>query len=313
MKIFVTGVNGQLGFELVKELIGRGMECIGSDIQDAFCRDMVPFCDEFAKNGGTFQYLKLDITDSEAVEKTILGLGTEAVIHPAGWTAVDAAEDPENVPKVYAVNETGTSNLAKTCKKTGSKMIFISTDYVFDGSGEKPWDPDCRDYNPLSVYGSSKLAGEKAVSETLDKFFIVRISWAFGLNGNNFVRTMLRVAENHDEVRVVDDQIGTPTYMRDLAVLLSDMIMTDKYGYYHASNEGGYISWYDFTKEIYRQAGINTRVVPVSTAEYGVSKARRPMNSRLDKSKLEKNGFKRLPDWRDALKRYIEELKISQK
>ncbi|MBO4883657.1 MAG: dTDP-4-dehydrorhamnose reductase, partial [Lachnospiraceae bacterium] len=227
-------------------------------------------------------------------------------IHCAAWTAVDAAEDEDKKDKVYAINVSGTRNIAASAKDIGAKMLYLSTDYVFDGQGETPWQPDCKEYKPLNHYGFTKLEGEKAVSELLEKFFIVRIAWVFGLNGKNFVKTMLNVGKSHDEVRVVNDQIGTPTYTLDLARLLVDMILTEKYGYYHATNEGGYISWYDFTREIYRAAGLDTKVIPVSTAEYGLSKAARPYNSRLDKSKLVQNGFEPLPDWKDALKRYLE-------
>ena len=302
MKVFVTGVNGQLGYEVVKELSKRGYECVGSDIADGFCRP--------EENIPGFTYAKLDITDGAAVDELINGINPDAVIHPAGWTAVDAAEDPENREMVFKVNEHGPGNIAAACKKTGSKMLYISTDYVFDGSGDTPWDPDYKGFHPLSVYGAAKLAGEKAVESRIDNFFVVRISWAFAINGNNFVRTMLNIAKKHDTVRVVNDQIGTPTYMHDLARLLVDMIETDKYGYYHASNEGGYISWYDFTKEIYRQAGLDVKVIPVTTEEYGYSKAARPKNSRLDKSKLVRNGFTPLPDWKDALARFLSEVKV---
>ena len=299
MKVFVTGVNGQLGYEVVRELDLRGITCVGSDIADDFCKPDHTFKD--------FRYQKLDITDADQVSKVLSEIKPDVVIHPAGWTAVDAAEDPENREKVFNVNQHGTENIAKACKALDSKMLYISTDYVFDGSGETPWDPDCKDFNPLSVYGAAKLAGEKAVESNLDKFFVVRISWAFSINGNNFVRTMLNVAKTHDTVRVVNDQIGSPTYMFDLSRLLVDMIQTDKYGFYHATNSGDYISWYDFTKEIYKQAGLNINVIPVTTEEYGFSKAARPKNSRMDKSKLEKNGFTPLPDWKDALSRYLDE------
>ncbi len=292
MKILVTGVGGQLGYDVIKELDKRGIPCIGSDI--------APENAEFA------DYISLDIVDKEAVEKAITDLRTDAVIHCAAWTAVDAAED--NEAKVRAVNVDGTKNIAESCKKVCAKMIYISTDYVFDGQGNEPWQPDCRDYAPLNIYGQSKLDGELAVANTLDKYFIVRTAWVFGAHGNNFVKTMLKVGSTHDEVRVVNDQIGTPTYTPDLARLLVDMIQTDKYGYYHATNEGGYISWYDFTKEIYRQAGLTTKVTPVTTAEYGLSKAKRPFNSRLDKSKLAANGFTPLPDWKDALERYLKQI-----
>ena len=233
----------------------------------------------------------------------------DVIVHCAAWTAVDMAEDDDKVEKVRAVNAGGTRNIAKAAKKLDCKMVYISTDYVFDGQGEKPWEPDCKDYKPLNVYGQTKLEGELAVSELLDKYFIVRIAWVFGVNGKNFIKTMINVGKTHDTVRVVNDQIGTPTYTLDLSVLLVDMIETDKYGYYHATNEGGYISWYDFTLEIYKQAGLDTKVIPVTTKEYGLSKAARPFNSRLDKSKLVKNGFTPLPTWQDATRRYVELLK----
>ncbi len=292
MKILVTGVGGQLGYDVMKELEKRKIPAVGSDVA--------------AENGEFAQYIPLDITDRVAVERIITELHPDAVIHCAAWTAVDAAED--NEAKVRAVNVDGTKNIAEACKKIGAKMVYISTDYVFNGQGDKPWQPDCKDFAPLNVYGQSKLEGELAVANTLDRYFIVRIAWVFGAHGNNFVKTMLKVAQNHDEVRVVNDQIGTPTYTPDLARLLVDMVQTDKFGYYHATNEGGYISWYDFTKEIYRQAGLNTKVIPVTTAEYGLSKAKRPFNSRLDKSKLIENGFTPLPDWREALKAFMAEL-----
>ncbi len=282
MKVLVTGVKGQLGYDVVNELTVRGHSAVGVDIED------------------------MDITDWTSVERTMQSVKPDAVIHCAAWTAVDAAEDNEE--KVRLVNAAGTENIAKECKKLGCKMMYISTDYVFDGQGEKPWLPDCKDYKPLNVYGQTKLEGEFAVAENLEKYFIVRIAWVFGKNGKNFIKTMLNVGQNHDEVRVVNDQIGTPTYTYDLSRLLVDMIETEKYGYYHATNEGGYISWFDFTKEIYRQAGLGTWVVPVTTAEYGLSKAARPFNSRLDKSKLIENGFKPLPSWQDALSRYLKEL-----
>ena len=250
----------------------------------------------------------MDITDETAVKRVISEIKPDAVIHCAAWTAVDMAEDDDKVDKVRAVNVDGTAHIAKACKELDCKMVYLSTDYVFDGQGTKPWDPDCKDYKPLNVYGQTKLDGELAVANTIDKYFIVRIAWVFGLNGKNFIKTMLNVGKNHDTVRVVNDQIGTPTYTFDLARLLVDMIETDKYGYYHATNEGGYISWYDFTCEIYRQAGMNTKVVPVTTEEYGLSKATRPFNSRLDKSKLVKAGFEPLPAWQDALKRFLIEI-----
>ena len=295
MKILVTGVGGQLGHDVMTELQKRGHEGIGSDI--------------LKEINTQYQYVSLDITDKDSVDKVIKKSECEAVVHCAAWTAVDTAEEIENKPKVHAINAVGTKNIAEACKECDCKMIYISTDYVFNGLGSKPWEPDCKDYAPLNVYGQSKLDGELAVSETLEKYFIVRIAWVFGLNGKNFVKTMLNVGKNHDEVRVVNDQIGTPTYTPDLARLLIDMVETEKYGYYHATNEGGYISWYDFTCEIYRQAGLKTRVIPVHTADYGLSKAKRPLNSRLDKSKLVKNGFTPLPTWQDAIKRYLPLLK----
>ncbi len=302
MKVFVTGVNGQLGHDVMNELSKRGYESIGSDITDMYS----------GVDDGTavtkMPYTKLDITDRNAVEKVITDICPDTVIHCAAWTAVDLAEDPDKVDKVRAINATGTQYIADVCKKLDCKMTYISTDYVFNGQGTTPWDPDCKEYNPLNVYGQTKLEGELAVANTLNKYFIVRIAWVFGLNGKNFIKTMLNIGKTHDEVRVVNDQIGTPTYTYDLARLLVDMNETDKYGYYHATNEGGYISWYDFTVEIYRQAGINTKVIPVTTKEYGLSKAARPFNSRLDKSKLVQNGFTPLPTWQDALSRFLIEI-----
>lgn len=286
MKVLVTGVNGQLGHDVVNELKKRGHKAIGVDIAD------------------------MDITDRASVCKVIAEVDHDAVIHCAAWTAVDAAEDAENISKVRAVNAEGTRNIAEMCKKLGCKMMYISTDYVFDGQGTEPWRPDCKDYKPLNVYGQTKLEGELAVSKLLEKYFIVRIAWVFGLNGKNFIRTMLSVGKTHDTVRVVNDQIGTPTYTYDLARLLVDMIETEKYGIYHATNEGGYISWYDFALEIFCRAGYPTKVIPVTTAEYGLSKARRPYNSRLDKKKLLEKGFTPLPDWKDALERYLKEIGI---
>ncbi len=303
MKVFVTGVGGQLGHDLINELTKRNIECVGSDIAPVYSGIMDGSAAESAP------YVSLDITDRESVLKVIKQVSPDAVIHCAAWTAVDAAEDEENRDKVKKINVTGTENIADACKENGAKILYLSTDYVFDGQGEKPWDPDCKDFAPLNVYGQSKLDGELAVSGKCDNFFIVRIAWVFGLNGKNFIKTMLSLSENHDELRVVCDQIGTPTYTYDLSRLLVDMILTDKYGYYHATNEGGYISWADFAEEIMKQAGKKTKITPVTTAEYGKSKAARPFNSRLDKSKLVKNGFEPLPDWKDALRRYLEELK----
>ena len=302
MKFFVTGVNGQLGHDVMNELYKRGHEGVGSDIAEAYAgvADGSPVT--------TMPYVSLDITDKDAVEKVITKVKPDAVIHCAAWTAVDMAEDDDKVEAVRRVNAGGTQNIADACKKVDCKMLYLSTDYVFDGLGTEPWKPDCKDYKPLNVYGQTKLEGELAVSSTLEKYFVVRIAWVFGLNGKNFIKTMLKVGKNHDEVRVVNDQIGTPTYTFDLARLLVDMVETEKYGYYHATNEGGYISWYDFTKEIYRVAGYSTKVTPVTTEEYGLSKAARPFNSRLDKSKLVENGFEPLPTWQDAVRRYIDEL-----
>ena len=299
MKFFVTGVGGQLGHDVMNELASRGYEGIGSDIAPSYSGVQ----DGSAVTG--MPYVQLDITDRAAVDKAIAEASPDVIVHCAAWTAVDAAEDEENREKVKAINTDGTRYIAEAAKKLDAKMIYISTDYVFNGQGETPWDPDCTDYAPLSVYGSSKLGGELAVSENLSKYFIVRIAWVFGLNGKNFIKTMLNVGKTHDTVRVVNDQIGTPTYTLDLARLLVDMAETEKYGYYHATNEGGYISWYDFTCEIYRQAGMTTEVIPVTTEEYGLSKAKRPTNSRLDRTKLARAGFTPLPDWKDALARYL--------
>lgn len=303
MKFFVTGVGGQLGHDVMNELLRRGHEGVGSDIQEIYSGV------DDSSNVTKAPYVSLDITDKEAVEKTITEIHPDAVIHCAAWTAVDLAEDEDKQEKVRAINVWGTQNIAEVCKKLDCKITYISTDYVFNGQGTEPWKPDCKDYKPLNVYGQTKLEGELAVSEKLEKYFIVRIAWVFGLNGNNFIKTMLKAGKNHDTVRVVNDQIGTPTYTYDLARLLIDMSESEKYGYYHATNEGGYISWYDFTKEIYRQAGYTTEVLPITTAEYGLSKAARPFNSRLEKSKLVEAGFKPLPTWQDALSRYLKEIK----
>lgn len=303
MKIFVTGVAGQLGHDVMNELAKRGHEGIGSDLAPAYSG---------IQDGSSVTkepYRSLDITDKAAVKTLLEELRPDAVIHCAAWTAVDLAEDPDKQEKVRAINAAGTQNIAEACREIDAKMVYISTDYVFDGQGTTPWDPDCKDYKPLNVYGQTKLEGELAVSEILQKYFIVRIAWVFGLNGKNFIRTMLNVAKTHDTVRVVNDQIGTPTYTFDLSRLLIDMVETEKYGYYHATNEGGFISWYDFTREIYRQAGLSTKVIPVSTAEYGISKAARPFNSRLSKEKLLQAGFKPLPTWQDALSRFLKEMK----
>ena len=302
MRVFVTGVAGQLGHDIMNELSKRGLEGIGSDIAPVYSgiADGSSVC--------TMHYVSLDITDARAVSAVITETAPDVVIHCAAWTAVDMAEDDDKVERVRAINAGGTRNIAQACKKLGCKMIYISTDYVFDGQGETPWQPDCKDYKPLNVYGQTKLEGELAVAEALEKFFIVRIAWVFGLNGKNFIKTMLSVGQKHDTVRVVCDQVGTPTYTLDLSRLLVDMAQSEKYGYYHATNEGGYISWYDFTCEIFKQAGYTTKVIPVTTEEYGLSKAARPFNSRLDKSKLAANGFTPLPHWQDALKRYLKEI-----
>lgn len=304
MKAFVTGVGGQLGHDVMNELQRRGYEGVGSDITPQYSG---------AQDGTAvtaMPYVPLDITDAVAVSRVLHEVRPDVVIHCAAWTAVDAAEEPENQSKVRAINAGGTANIAETCKELGCKMVYISTDYVFNGQGESPWEPDCRDYAPLNFYGQTKLEGELAVSSRLEKYFIVRIAWVFGLNGRNFIKTMLKLGETHSTLRVVNDQIGTPTYTLDLARLLVDMIETEKYGYYHATNEGGYISWYDFACAIFKAAGMDVQVLPVTTAEYGESKAKRPVNSRLDKHKLTENGFTLLPTWQDALVRYLKVLSI---
>ena len=313
MKIFVTGVCGQLGHDVINELASRGYEGVGSDIQAVYSG----VADDTAVT--KVPYYSVDITDNDQVVKTLEEVKPDVVVHCAAWTAVDLAEDDDKVEKVRAINAKGTENIALCCKKLGCKMVYISTDYVFDGQGTEPWQPDCKDYKPLNVYGQTKLEGELAVSNNLEKYFIVRIAWVFGKNGKNFIKTMLNVAKTHDKLTVVSDQIGTPTYTLDLSRLLVDMVETEKYGYYHATNEGGFISWYDFTKEIFRQAAAmgrteyseeNVTVTPVTTAEYGISKAKRPFNSRLDKAKLVENGFRPLPTWQDALARYLKEIEF---
>lgn len=302
MKVLVTGVAGQLGHDVMNELHKRGYEGVGSDVAPKYS----------GADDGTavtkMDYVQMDITNSEEVTETIKKVNPDVVVHCAAWTAVDLAEESENKEKVMAINVGGTENIARVCKELDCKMVYISTDYVFDGYGTRPWEEDCKDYAPLNVYGESKLMGEKVVSLNLEKYFIVRIAWVFGVNGNNFIKTMLKVGKKFDSLNVVNDQIGTPTYTYDLSRLLVDMIETDKYGYYHATNEGGYISWYDFACEIFKQAGYKTKVNPVTTEEYGVSKARRPFNSRLNKTKLVDNGFTPLPDWKDALSRYLKEI-----
>lgn len=304
MKFFVTGVGGQLGHDVMNALHSRGYTGVGSDIAPQYSgvQDGSAVC--------TMPYVPMDITDKQQVEQIITVEKPDVLIHCAAWTAVDLAEEESNIEKVRAINADGTRHIAQVCKQLGCKMIYISTDYVFNGQGQTPWEADCKDYAPLNVYGQTKLEGELAVSETLEKYFIVRIAWVFGLNGKNFIKTMLQVGKNRDTVRVVCDQIGTPTYTLDLSRLLIDMAETVKYGYYHATNEGGYISWYDFTCEIFRQAGYSTKVAPVTTEEYGLSKAARPFNSRLDKRKLTENGFTPLPSWQDALSRYLKEIEV---
>lgn len=302
MKVFVTGVGGQLGHDVMNELHNRGYEGIGSDIAPQYSgiADGSPVT--------KMEYIPMDITNAEMVEQVLASVNPDVVVHCAAWTAVDAAEDEDKQEKVRAINVGGTQNIANICKKLNCKTVYISTDYVFDGQGEEPWEPDCKDYKPMNVYGQTKLEGELAVANTLEKYFIVRIAWVFGRNGNNFIKTMLNLSKKYTALRVVNDQIGTPTYTLDLSRLLVDMIETEKYGYYHATNEGGYISWYDFACEIFRQAGCEMTVTPVTTAEYGLSKAARPFNSRLDKSKLVETGFEPLPTWQDALARYLKEI-----
>ena len=304
MKVFVTGVGGQLGHDIVNELSRRKYEAVGSDIQPKYSG---------VTDGSAVTrtpYIQLDITDRDAVRKTIIDMNPDVIIHCAAWTAVDAAEDDANKEKVDRINHLGTQYIAEAAKTADAKMVYLSTDYVFDGQGDRPWKPDDKCYAPLNVYGQSKLDGELSVSSTLEKYFIVRIAWVFGLNGKNFIKTMINVGKTHDTVRVVNDQIGTPTYTLDLARLLVDMIETEKYGYYHATNEGGFISWYDFCCEFYKQYGLDTKVIPVTTEEYGLSKAARPFNSRLDKSKLIEAGFKPLPTWQDAVARYLKEAEL---
>ncbi len=313
MKVLVTGVAGQLGHDVMNELAKRGYEGIGSDLAPAYSG----IADGTAVTA--MPYVPMDITDAACVDRVLAAAVPDVVVHCAAWTAVDLAEDDDKVEKVRLVNAKGTENIALACRRMDCKMVYLSTDYVFDGQGEEPWQPDCRDYRPLNVYGQTKLEGELAVSGNMDKYFIVRIAWVFGVNGKNFIKTMLNLGKTHDTIRVVSDQIGTPTYTYDLARLLVDMIETEKYGYYHATNEGGYISWYEFAREIFRQAaGLGheeygedrLHVFPVTTAEYGESKAKRPFNSRLDRSKLRANGFTPLPDWQDALARYLKEIEI---
>lgn len=301
MRIFVTGVNGQLGHDVLLELQKRGHEAIGSGSGSAYTAE---------DSGRSCRYVQLNITDAAAVETAITALRPDAVVHCSAWTAVDAAEDEENRPTVYALNVTGTENLAKAAGSVGAKLLYLSTDYVFNGKGTQPREADSVDYAPLNYYGETKLLGEEAVRRHCPRHYIVRTAWVFGKNGKNFIKTMIGVGKTHEKVTVVNDQIGTPTYTRDLADLLCDMAEREAYGTYHATNEGGYISWYDLCVEAYRQYGLSTEVVPVTTAAYGLSKAARPENSRLDKSKLTAKGFKPLPDWKDAVRRYLEEAQL---
>lgn len=325
MKILVTGVNGQLGHDVVKESLKRGYAVIGCGSSPEYkgVSDIKLPLKEIGQlnmtvendNGEEYKrfcagYLSLDITDREVTQRIIKEIKPDGIVHCAAWTNVDGAEEPDNQPKVYRINVEGTQNIADAAKTVGAKMIYISTDYVFNGQGVRPWDPDDKCYAPLNIYGQSKLGGELAVANTLEKYFVVRVAWVFGLNGKNFIKTMINVGKTHDKVRVVNDQIGTPTYTKDLAKLLVDMIETEKYGYYHATNEGGYLSWYDFCCEIYKQYGLNTKVIPVSTEEYGLSVAARPYNSRLEKKKLVESGFQPLPDWKDAISRYLKEANL---
>ena len=302
MKVFVTGVNGQLGHDVMNSLYYAEIDALGSDIKESYSgvQDGSPAC--------TMPYIGLDLTDEEKTRKLISEEGIDAIIHCAAWTAVDAAEELENRDIVEKINGEVPGVLARIMKERDGKMLYLSTDYVFSGEGTEPWSPDETNFAPINFYGKTKLMGEEKIREALEKYFIVRIAWVFGLNGKNFIKTMLSVGKSHEEVRVVNDQIGNPTYTLDLAELLVDMICSEKYGNYHATNEGEYISWYDFTKEIYKQAGLATKVLPVSTEEYGLSKAKRPKNSRLDKTKLKAEGFTPLPDWKDALSRYLKAL-----
>ncbi len=303
MKILVTGVGGQLGHDVMNELFSRGIQGTGSDIAPSYAgiADGTPVT--------RMPYVQLDITDAEAVEETLDRAAPDAVIHCAAWTAVDAAEEKEDLCR--AVNAGGTRHIAEWCGRRDVPMMYFSTDYVFDGQGERPWQPD-DPYDPLGVYGKTKAEGEQAVRELVPRFFILRIAWVFGINGKNFIRTMLRLSETHDTLRVVNDQIGTPTYTLDLARLVADMIVTDRYGIYHVTNEGPYISWYDFARAIFEKAGTGSvTVLPVTTEEYGAA-AVRPKNSRMDRSKIAAEGFEPLPSWEDALTRYLEALRHEQ-
>lgn len=281
MKVLVTGVKGQLGHDVMNELAKRGYEGVGVDVEE------------------------MDITDEAAVRRVMEEVRPDKMVHCAAWTAVDAAED--QVEMCRKVNTLGTENIAKMCGELDIPMIYLSTDYVFDGEGTRPWEPDDPVVKPLNVYGQTKYEGELAVEKYTDKYYIVRIAWVFGVNGKNFIKTMLNLGKTHDILTVVDDQIGTPTYTYDLAKLLVDMLEKEEYGKYHATNEGGYISWCDFAKEIFRQAGMDVKVTPVSSDQYP-AKAKRPSNSRMEKNKLTQHGFERLPSWQDALSRYLKEI-----
>lgn len=295
MKVFVTGAKGQLGYDVISTLKQRGHIVVGSDI--------------ISSDIPQSQYISLDLTNKESVFHTINKLKPDAVIHCAAWTAVDMAEDENNIHKVFDINANATEYIACACKQINSKMVYISTDYVFGDDSELPRQEDSKKFAPLNIYGKSKLAGETAVEKNLEQFFIIRISWVFGKNGNNFVKTMLKLSEKLNCLRVINDQIGSPTYTADLSRLIADMIESENFGHYHATNEGEYISWYDFACEIFKQANINIHVEPVTTEEYGTTKAMRPKNSRLSKSKLASSGFTPLPHWKDALSRYLQELK----
>lgn len=304
VRFLVTGVNGQLGHDVMNELDRRGYDGVGSGREKTYSGV------QEGSSAMRMPYVCLDITDRNTVDRVMCEVKPDVVIHCAAWTSVDQAEEEKNQALVWKVNVEGTTNIADACGKLDCKMVYLSTDYVFDGHGSKAWKPECTEFHPLNVYGRTKLEGERVVSQVLEKYFIVRTAWVFGLNGNNFIKTMIRAGKTHEVVKVVCDQIGTPTYCCDLARLLVDMCETENYGYYHATNEGGYISWYDFCIEIYRQYGLATRVLPVTTEEYGMCKAERPRNSRLDKQKLVEDGFRPLPDWKDALDRYLKEAKL---
>lgn len=294
MRILLTGVTGQLGYDTYNELTARGHEVVGTGTGP---ESPIPG-----------KYIPMQLADPQSIRDAFREAAAQAVIHCASWTAVDDAQKPENRDRVRAVNVEGTRTLAQCCREADIPMMYISTDYVFDGSGTEPNPADSENFGPCNFYGETKLAAERIVRDLLGKYFIVRVSWTYGVHGKNFVKTMLKLAQTHDTLRVVDDQVGTPTATQDIAALLAQMIVTDKYGCYNATNSGGYISWYEFACEIFRQAGQKVTVVPVSTQEYGMSLARRPLNSRLDCRKLTEKGFAALPRWKDALGRFLEEL-----